>query len=193
VAIPNSRRLLGFIQTTPPAQSDYLNSMSTVFFNNDETKLLVDVKGLTIQKVPGFFAAWDVNADGSLSEDHMTFPAHSEIGSIPFGVARIPGKDAFVAADASIGGVVFDFSGGYSLANMTTHNFELPGQGITCWSTYASKSDSYFMTDFGHPQLFEAKVDPNTFEATVIQKFDLPNNTVNIDTIIVNMGDDQYV
>jgi hypothetical protein len=168
--------------------------MSTVFFNNDETKLMVDVKGLTIQKVPGYFAVWDVNKDGSLSKSHDTFPAQSEIGSIPFGVARLQGsRDGFVAADASIGGVIFDFSEGFSKEKMRTKNFELPGQGITCWSTYASKSDSYFMTDFGHPQLFEAKVDTNTLDVQVVQRFDLPNNTVSIDTLIVNVDSNQYV
>jgi len=195
VKLPNTNRILGFPQTTPPTNNATLNSMSTILFSPDETKLLVDVKGLTTQNVPGFIAVWDVMSDGSLSKSHQTISAPSSVGALPFGMTHLDGKDGYVASDPTVGGIIFDFSKGYTQKAAKAMNFVLPGQGITCWTTYASKSDSYFMTDFGTQTLFEVSIDNDTLDTKLINKFQLPNTTtINIDTVAGTLKNkDQYL
>jgi len=193
--MPNTQRLLGFNQTTPPTFGTTVNSMSTVLFTRDGSKLLVDVKGQTVQKTQGYIAAWDVNEDGSLSLDHETYPAPSTIGALNFGMSYLPeGHEGFIVADPSVGAIVYDFSKGYGPGEWRAKNVPLPGQNTTCWASYASKSDSYFFSDFGAQIVFEAKIDLDTLESREINRFQLdPVKTVNIDHRVVTIGDDQFL
>lgn len=193
--LANTNRVLGFPQTTPATQNDTVNSMSTILFSRDGTKLLVDVKGLTTQNVPGYIAVWDVMPDGSLSKSHQTFPAPSKVGALPFGMTHLNGKDGYVVSDPTVGGIVYDFSKGYTKNAVKAKNIVLPGQAITCWAIYASKSNSYFFTDFGTQKLFEVTIDNDTLDSNVVNIFQLPNTTsINIDTVVGTLKNkDQYV
>jgi hypothetical protein len=183
--IHNSNRIIGFPQTSPATQNTSLASMSTILFSADESKLVVDVKGLTDQKEPGYLATWDVMYDGSLSKSYDTFPAPSSIGALPFGMTNLHGKDGYLVSDPTVGGIIYDFSKGYTKKDVRVKNVALPGQAITCWATYASKSNSYFMTDFGDQKIFEISIDNDSLDTTVHNVFQLPKNaSVNIDTVI---------
>lgn len=177
-------------QTNPPTNSEINESVSTILFNKDETKLVIDIKGKAKQQTPGFLAAWDVNHDGSLSKSHLTFPAPTKTGQLNFGMTPINGKDGFIVTDPSVGGIIYDFSKGWN-HNAKITNFELPGQTIVCWVKYASKSGTYFISDFGAPNVFEVSLDNRTNKVKKINQFPLPKTTINIDAVVGNAGQGQ--
>jgi hypothetical protein len=193
VKIPNTQRVLDFPQTTPPTYNDTLNSMSTVLFSADGSKLLVDVKGLAQQKTPGYIAAWDVLDDGSLSLCHEEYPAPSKVGAINFGMSTFYGKpDSFIIADPTQGAIVYDFSQGWNQNEYNATNIPIPDQNTVCWTSYAQKSDTYFFSDFGAQIVFEMKIDSETLDSRLVNKFLLPNTTtVNIDHRVVTLGENQ--
>jgi len=192
--MPNTNRLLSFPQTTPPTYNDTLNSMSTALFSRDGSKLLVDVKGQAQQKNPGYLVAWDVNKDGSLSSCHETYPAPSKVGAINFGMSYFNDKEKYIVADPTVGAIVYDFSEGYGPMEYKAKNIRIPGQNTVCWASYASKSDTYFFSDFGAQIVFEMKIDSKTYESRLVNKFILPfTKTVNIDHRVVTIGDDQFL
>jgi hypothetical protein len=181
---------LGIPQTTPPTRNATLYSTSQILFSPDGSKLIADVKGLAQQEVPGYLAVWDVMPDGSLSQQHQTFPAPSSTGQQNFGMTYLHDKEGFVVTDPSIGGIVYDFSKGYG-PQAKAQNFALPGQEITCWISYSSKSNSYFMTDFGAQIVFEGQVDDTSLNMTVVNKFQMPLTYIITDNFVGALGNDQ--
>lgn len=195
-------RPLGFVQSNPPTFNNSIMSMSTVTFSRDGSKLLADVKGVTDENIPGFIAAWDVNTDGTLSPFHQTYPAPYKFsndaarnrgGALNFGMSYLPeGHEGYIVADPSVGGIVYDFSKGYGPEDWRARSIYIEGQEFTCWASYASKSDSYWFSDFGTQQVYEVTLDLDTLESKVINKFQIdPIKTVNIDHRVATIGDNQ--
>lgn len=202
VMMESTNRPLGFVQSSPPTFNDTVMSMSTVLFSRDGKKLLADVKGITGTNTPGFIAAWDVLEDGSLSSFHQTYPAPFKAandraiargGALNFGMSYLPmGHEGYVLADPSVGGIVYDFSKGYGPQDWRTRSIYIEGQQFTCWASYASKSDSYFFSDFGTQEVYEATIDLDTLDSKVIQRFQIdPLKTVNIDHRVATIGSNQ--
>lgn len=190
--IPNTTRILGFPQTTPPTYNDTYNSMSTALFSADGRKLLVDVKGVAETKTAGYIAAWDVLPNGALSKDHNTYPAPSQVGAINFGMSYFNKKNSYIIADPTVGAIVYDFSKGYGKGQWKAKNIPIPGQNTICWASYAPKSDSYFFSDFGAQIVFEMKIDSKSLDYKLVQQFQLPNTTtVNIDHRVATIGKEQ--
>jgi hypothetical protein len=190
---PNTNRLIGFSQTNPPTHNTVLYSTSQILFSPDGSKLIVSVKGLPQPKVPGYLAVWDVMSDGSLSENFQSFPAPSQVGALNFGTTALRGKEGYVVADPTVGAIIYDFSQGYTPQTFKAQNFALPGQQVTCWASYSSKSNSYFMSDFGTQIVFEATIDPQSLSMNVVNKFQLSPSYVITDNFVGTVGNHQYV
>src|ERR1700742_277516 len=141
VQIPNTNRALYFTETNPPTKSNTSYSVSTILFSPDGSKLVVDVKGLVDTNAPGLLTVWEVNGDGSLSQNHQSFPAQTNGGQQSFGMTHLDGKEGYVIADVAQGALIFDFSKGYA-PTYKSKNVALPGFILPCWISYASKSDS---------------------------------------------------
>lgn len=191
VAINNSNRSLNITgESTPPANGDATNSVSTVLFSPNGSKLVADVKGLG-DGTPGFLAVWSVNGDGSLSEHFTSFPAQNHPGSQNFGMTHLNGKEGYVMADSSQGGLVYDFSRGYNLNTYTTENLVTPGQQVTCWASYASKSNTYFFTDAVGDILTEYSINDSTLKATIVASHALPAGVAPLDSAVATFGNNQ--
>ena len=103
--IPNSLRSLSLNQTTPPNGPP--GTTSHIIFNEDNTKLFATVKG--VPPAQGFLAAWDVAADGSLSQDFSTITPPAP-GALPFSMTLVDGQNAVLVTDPGVGFDVLDLS-----------------------------------------------------------------------------------
>jgi hypothetical protein len=190
VAIPNSNRPLNLTQFTPPTANTSLYSVSQVLFSPDGSKLVVAVRGLftSSSNAAGYLAIWDVNPDGSLSRNHASFFPPTQASQMPFGTTYLHGKEGYVVTDPSQGGLIYDFSKGYS-SPPVVKNFVIPGQSATCWISYSSKSNTYFLTDAFTGIINEYSIDASTLEATLV----VPHNLYPgiLDSVIGAFGNDQ--
>lgn len=188
--IANSKRSLNLIETTPPSGDNSSFSVSTILFSPDGSKLVADVKGIINENTPGFLAVWDVNADGSLSRTPMKFSASPKRGQQNFGMIHLNGKEGYVMADGSQGGLVYDFSKGYN-KNFVVKNIVTDGQIISCWTQFLSKSNTYFFTDPLTGRLSEYAIDIDSLNTTLVAQHQLPSSVVVIDSAIANIGKNQ--
>lgn len=159
--IQNTVRSLGLNQTSPATGP--AGSASQILFTEDGKQLVASVKGVPPQ--PGFFAVWDVQDDGSLSENFRSIPP-AQGGLLPFSMTVIPGKNAILATDAGLGFDIFDVAaiGGTQGQNSTNDRSsanEIQGQSATCWSTFSSKTGSFYLSDIGTSIITEVNVDDN--------------------------------
>ncbi|TBU48874.1 hypothetical protein BD309DRAFT_205075 [Dichomitus squalens] len=186
LAINNSLRLLtDKLKTdTPPAGP--AGTASHILFSEDGKQLIVSVKGTPPNA--GFFAVWDVAADGSLSADFKQV-APAKGGLLPFGMSVIPGKNAILATDAGIGFDVLDLADdSKSSANA------IDGQVATCWSAFSSKTGNFYVTDIGTSAVTEVHVDDNLKGTIVGQTLLTPGSaTIDLDIGTVNGRDFAYV
>jgi hypothetical protein len=192
VAIPNSNRSLKLTQFTPPSGNTSLYSVSQVLFSPDGSKLVVSVKGLITSSstASGYLAIWDVYPDGSLSQHYSSFFPPTQASQMPFGTTFLHGKEGYVVTDDIHGGLVYDFSKGYSLPPVVK-SFVIPGQKATCWISYSTKSNTYFLTDAGTGIINEYLIDDSTLDATLVNPHKFPPNVVLLDNVIGAFGNDQ--
>lgn len=69
----------------------------------------------------------------------------------------IPGYDAFISTDATVG---------YQIAQFVNNKLEvtgypIAGQGTTCWAAFSSKTGDFYLSDPLKNQLFEVSYDKN--------------------------------
>lgn len=140
-------------QTTPPI--GLANTISQVFFSEDERVLYATVKGLTSSNPVGWLSAFSVN-DGRVSyKEIRSSPANTKI---LFGVATIPGSSNILAADGSIGAEVISVNS--RLQGSTHAQTAIPGNKLTCWAAFSTTTGTGFLTDGGANHITE--VDINT-------------------------------
>ncbi|KZT33637.1 hypothetical protein SISSUDRAFT_395537 [Sistotremastrum suecicum HHB10207 ss-3] len=182
--IQNSQRLLKLPLTTPPVGPP--GTVSNIQFSGDGSKLFASVKG--VPPKPGFIATWDVNQDGSLSQNFKSStPAKG--GMLPFSITPIPGKNAVLNTDAGVGFSVFDFSRG-DVASSTV--IPIKGQKATCWSAYSSKTGTFFLTDVGTATVTEVKVDQN-LRGSIVKQYPLGAGTATVDNGIATVNGKDYL
>lgn len=173
IPIANSVRPLGLNQTTPASGPP--GTASHIIFSEDNTQLIASVKGIPPQ--PGFLAVWDIAADGSLSTDFKSIAPQAG-GLLPFSMTVIAGKNAILATDAGLGFDIFDLgaeansSGNVSAAIDRSSANAIAGQSATCWSSFSSKTGTFFLTDIGTSMVTEVSVDAN-LNATIVKVSDL--------------------
>jgi hypothetical protein len=183
----NSTRALNLKQTTPPTGPP--NTVSDIIFNEDETKLLVSVKG--IPPTPGRISAFDVDPkDGSLSETSVD-STPSQGGVVPFSMTNIPGKNALLNTDAAVGFAVYDFSKGADAAATSTI-IPIEGQGATCWSNFSNKTGTFFLTDIVTSTVTEVKVDDN-LTGSIVKQYPLAADSGTIDNAIATINGNDFL
>jgi hypothetical protein len=183
VPIPNTTRSLNLTLTTPPASQD--NTPNEVFFNCDQTKLFVTVKG-DQQGNPGMVIGWDVNqADFSLSDTPT-------ITQTPSGTSVTQIKDSPSIFTNAIGqGVaVFVITDGELLTAappVALPVVPIPNSVHNAWSEDSALSGNYYMIDSESDQFTEIAVDVNTNIASVVQAHALPTGGACMDTEILEL------
>ncbi|KAF2814588.1 uncharacterized protein BDZ99DRAFT_506055 [Mytilinidion resinicola] len=132
-------------QTTPPAGP--LTTVSQTFFSADGSQLLTTVKGAPPLNTTGYVSAFPVRAaDGKVgAHDTRSSPPGT---AVLFGVAKIPGTNDVLMADASFGAVITttDAAGVTSIVD-GDEKLVVQGQQATCWATFSEASGTGFVTD----------------------------------------------
>jgi hypothetical protein len=185
-AIPNSMRQLGLNQTTPP--SGPANTPSQILFSDDGKRLFASVKGAP--DAPGFIAAWNVNEDGSLSENFEK-NTPKDGGALPFSMTLVRGADAILNTDPALGFSVYDFKG--DVKADSDKGVKIDGQGAACWSEFSDVTKNYYITDIMTSQLTEVQINPETLEAQVVKQYPQPKGSSTIDNEIVTVGDKDFI
>ncbi|KAK6981127.1 hypothetical protein R3P38DRAFT_3115185 [Favolaschia claudopus] len=172
IPLENTIRSLNLNQTTPATGP--ANTPSQIYFSPDETQLIVSVKA-------GFLAVWDINPDGSLSNNFKTIPG----GILPFSLLYVPGKNAIIASDPGVGYDIFDVD------TNTTATFEIPGQTLTCWSVYSKESGNFYMVDVGVSTISEVHV-TDTLSSSIVKQYTLGTDGP-IDSAVASVDKQDFI
>ncbi|KAJ4556003.1 hypothetical protein HRR78_001661 [Exophiala dermatitidis] len=165
-------RSFGLKQSTPPVGPT--NSVSQLFFSQDESKLFATVKGDPATGNTGFFSAFSVIGHGrhqSASVSAQDVRSSPNGTAVLFGSANIPGTSSVFATDASFGAAILAVdpkSGQASLAAKQA----IDGQKATCWATISPATSSAFVTDVGVNRLLEMSLE----DASILFITDLSAN-----------------
>ncbi|KZV60168.1 hypothetical protein PENSPDRAFT_644501 [Peniophora sp. CONT] len=191
----NTRRNININQTTPATGP--AGTASHLIFSEDQKTVFAAVKGNPDANFTGFLAAWDIQEDGSLSEDFtkITLP---DGGALPFAISNIAGSNgSLFVADAGVGADVFDLKKGVNNASKSNATATIPveGQGAVCWTAFSSKISSFFVSDIKTSLITEIAVDPSTLNSTVIKQYKTQDGagTIDLETATVNDKDFLYV
>jgi hypothetical protein len=125
-----------------------LNGISDVFFVEDDSILVVVVKGDTTAAHPGFIALYPVTGGTVSYSNTETHPAGT---AVMFGSTIIPGTNNILVTDASFGAVILslsDLATPLALTNITD-------QKATCWAITSSVTGTGFVDDPALSQLTE--------------------------------------
>lgn len=185
---PNTLRLIGLNQTTPP--SGPANTPGHVIYSADGSQLIATVKG--VPPMPGFLATWDVLPGGALSAAYTkSVPAPG--GALPFSATVIPGTTAILATDAFVGASVFDFSQGGNAATSTI--IPIPNQKATCWSAFSQATGNFYVTDVDSSMMTELNINNQTLAGTVVAQYPMApgSGLVDLDILTINGMDYAYI
>ncbi|KPI36224.1 uncharacterized protein AB675_8968 [Cyphellophora attinorum] len=156
-------------QTTPPVGPT--NSVSQLFFSEDESTLFATVKGDPAVNNTGFFSTFAVMRGHGSS--HATI-GRQDVRSSPsgtavlFGSAVIPGNSSVFVTDASFGAAVLSIDSSNSGASLVARQ-AIDDQAATCWVTISRATGSAFVTDVGRNRVVEMSVT----DASILGETDL--------------------
>ncbi|KAE9400232.1 hypothetical protein BT96DRAFT_975483 [Gymnopus androsaceus JB14] len=182
-SLGGTTRSLNLNQTTPATGP--AGSASHIIFSEDNTQLIVSVKG--VPPTPGFLAVWDVAADGSLSQDFNSI-APPQGGLLPFSMTLIEGTNAILATDAGVGFDIFDLSSSSNDSSVVP----IDGQSATCWSSFSNQTGNFYLTDIGTSIVTEVNVSEN-LQGSIVQQYPQGNNSGTIDNDIASVGGQDFM
>ncbi|KAK4938796.1 hypothetical protein LTR10_020803 [Elasticomyces elasticus] len=165
-------RSFDLVQTTPPVGPT--NTVSQLFFSEDESRLFATVKGDPTVNNTGFFSVFPVDASswGKAATVSTTDIRSSPNGTaVLFGSANIPGTSSVFVTDASFGGTVLDVDPATNEASLVAKQV-IDGQVATCWATISPLTNSAFVTDAGVNRIVEMSL----ANASIIAETDLSAN-----------------
>ncbi|KAH8595468.1 hypothetical protein B0O99DRAFT_622974 [Bisporella sp. PMI_857] len=143
-------------QTTPPVGP--LNTVSQVFFSDDQSKVFTTVKGDPTQNNTGFLATFPVQQGGcgGVTVARAGTQSSPKGTAVLFGSSTIPGSSDLFVTDASFGGAVLAVDD----ANTATIKGQaaIDGQKATCWVAISPATCTAFVTDVGTNRLVEMSV-----------------------------------
>jgi len=148
-------RSFDLVQTTPPVGPT--NTVSQVFFSEDESRLFATVKGNPAVNDTGFFSVFPVQnghwqqAASLATKDIRSSPAGT---AVLFGSGTIPGTSSVFVTDASFGGAVLSIDSNSNVAS-TVAKQAISGQKATCWVAISPATGSAFVTDVAVNRLVE--------------------------------------
>lgn len=167
-------------QTTPPVGPT--NTVSHVFFSDDQSTMFTTVKGDPTKNNTGFLASFPVNAASQCqaasvaAEGTQSSPNGT---AVLFGSSPIAGSSDLFVTDASFGAAVLSTqqaAGGSAQGSNAAA--EVVGQGAienqkaTCWVAISPATNTAFVTDVGVNHVVEMSLD----DASILGETDLSAN-----------------
>ncbi|KAH0431547.1 3-carboxymuconate cyclase [Colletotrichum camelliae] len=166
----DSLRAIALNQTTPPVGPT--NTVSQVFFSDDQKTLYATVKGDPVRNNTGFFASYQVGqASGHAAVAQQPQRSSPAGTAVLFGSFNIPESNNIFATDASFGAAVLSVDQSSKIATVKAKGV-IDGQKATCWSTFSKASNSAFVTDVGLNRVVEMSLT----DASVKNIIDLSSN-----------------
>ncbi|KAB2574309.1 hypothetical protein DBV05_g7031 [Lasiodiplodia theobromae] len=155
-------------QSTPPVGPT--NTVSQVFFSDDESKLFTTVKGDPASNKTGFFSVFAVEQNLAGSRLAMHDTRSSPPGTaVLFGSAAVRSSNSRVfVTDPSFGAAVLDVDEASGVATLAARG-AIAGQKATCWATISEATRSAFVADAGMNRMVEMSLE----DASVISMVDL--------------------
>lgn len=167
----DSLRPIDLQQTTPPVGPT--NTVSQVFFSDDQNTLFTTVKGDPAKNMTGFLKSFPVarscsgqafvNQQGSMSSPPGT--------AVLFGSSTIPGSTDLFVTDASFGAAVLSIDSQTGVATVKGKG-TIDGQKATCWVAVSPQTKSAFVTDVAINRVVEMSLR----DASIQQTIDLSAN-----------------
>lgn len=168
-------------QTTPPVGPT--NTVSQVFFSDDQSTLLSTVKGDPTKNNTGFLASFPVNAAGQCqaafvgAEGSQASPNGT---AVLFGSSPIAGSSDLFVTDASFGAAVLSMQQAAAAGGSAQGSgaLEVVGKGAidnqkaTCWVAISPATNTAFVTDVGVNHLVEMSLK----DASILGETDLSAN-----------------
>ncbi|KAJ9496254.1 hypothetical protein H2202_008212 [Exophiala xenobiotica] len=165
-------RSFGLNQSTPPVGPT--NTVSQLFFTDDESRLFATVKGDPTVNNTGFFSVFPVEFSGCngpatlSSQDVRSSPSGT---AVLFGSKNIPGTSNVFVTDASFGGAILSVNPASNQVSLVA-NQTIDGQKATCWATISPATNSAFVTDVAVNRLVEMSLT----DASILSITDLSAN-----------------
>ncbi|KAM0328521.1 hypothetical protein ACHAQA_004928 [Verticillium albo-atrum] len=168
----DSLRPFDLQQTTPPVGPT--NTVSQVFFSEDQKMLFTTVKGDPTKNNTGFLAAFSVagnSGTGCAAVSQQGTQSSPEGTAVLFGSSVIPGSTDIFVTDASFGAAVLSIDTNSGMAALKGKG-TVDGQAATCWATVSPATGTAFVTDVGKNRLVEMSVS----DAAIMGEIDLNAN-----------------
>ncbi|KPM44089.1 hypothetical protein AK830_g2468 [Neonectria ditissima] len=163
-------------QSTPPVGP--FNTVSQVFFSNDENSLFATVKGNPPKKQTGFLAVFPVESwarsatdSGPASLSQQAVKSSPNGTAVLFGSSTIPGSQDIFVTDASFGGAVLSLDSKTDVATVKA-KAAVSGQKATCWVAVSLATKTAFVADVATNRLVEMSLT----DASVQSLIDLSAN-----------------
>jgi hypothetical protein len=175
-------RAINLGQTTPPVGPT--NTVSQVFFSDDQATMFATVKGDPTKNNTGFLASFPVNAAGgqAASVAAKGDQQSPEGTAVLFGSSAIPGSADLFVTDASFGAAVLgqqqQAAAGGKGKQAAAGAVQVVGKGVvdgqkaTCWATISPATNTAFVTDVGNNRLVEMSIK----DASIKNEIDLSAN-----------------
>jgi hypothetical protein len=155
--LSNTVRPLGLNQTNPPTGP--LNTVSDILFDQDQSHLLVSVKG-NPNGTPGFIANFGIVGYSPFTLSSQAVKSTPNKGVLPFSMTLVRhSNDVVFNTDAAFGVSVSKF--GSNGAITSSSSVAIANQTATCWSSTSPRTGSYYVSDVGNQHLTELSVDPS--------------------------------
>ncbi|KAK1494887.1 hypothetical protein CABS01_11115 [Colletotrichum abscissum] len=149
-------------QTTPPVGPT--NTISQVFFSNNQDILFTTVKGDPSQNKTGFLGAYKVNSQGSVEHDGVQSSPNGT--AVLFGSSTIPRSNNLFVTDASFGGAILSIESKTNVASVKGMSV-VGGQKATCWVAVSLATGSAFVTDVGTNRLIEMSLSDASIQSII--------------------------
>jgi hypothetical protein len=164
-------RPFGIGQSTPPVGPT--NTVSHIFFSEDQSKLFTTVKGDPTRNNTGFLSVFPVQNAGQRGACLSTKDTRSspEGTAVLFGSSIIRGSGSIFVTDASFGAAILSVDPNTNQASLASKQ-AIDGQKATCWVTISSSTGSAFVTDVAANRVVEMSIQ----DASVISIIDLSAN-----------------
>ena len=147
-------RQIDLNQTAPPTGP--ADTISQVFFSNDQTILFTTVKGDPTKNNTGFLGAYPVSGGtcGPASVGQQVTKSAFNGTALLFGSTTIPYSNNIFVTDATFGALVLSINPQTEIATIAGKGV-IAGQQATCWVTISPVTHTAFVTDVLSDRLVE--------------------------------------